>query len=59
MASKLRAMIDDGGVHLFDGAMGTLLYAKGVFVNVCYDGLSLQAPEMVREVHNAYVDAGA
>jgi homocysteine S-methyltransferase len=52
-------MIDDGRVHLFDGAMGTVLYSRGVFVNVCYDELNLSAPDMVRGVHAAYVDAGA
>ena len=39
----LRELIDDGRVHVFDGAMGTMLYAEGVFINVCYDELSLRA----------------
>jgi methionine synthase I (cobalamin-dependent)/5,10-methylenetetrahydrofolate reductase len=55
----LRGLIDDGRVHLFDGAMGTMLYAKGVFINVCYDELSLKAPDLVRDIHQAYVKAGA
>jgi methionine synthase I (cobalamin-dependent)/5,10-methylenetetrahydrofolate reductase len=44
---------------LFDGAMGTMLYAKGVFINQCYDELVLRSPDLVREVHAAYVKAGA
>jgi len=46
-------------VVVFDGAMGTLLYARGVFINQCYDELSLRAPDMVRDIHAAYVKAGA
>ncbi|HVE80209.1 MAG TPA: bifunctional homocysteine S-methyltransferase/methylenetetrahydrofolate reductase [Gemmatimonadaceae bacterium] len=46
-------------VVVFDGAMGTMLYAKGVYINQCYDELSLRAPDLVREVHRAYVRAGA
>ena len=55
----LRDLIADGRVHLFDGAMGTMLYAKGVFINVCYDELSLKAPDLVQAIHQAYVKAGA
>ena len=42
-----------------DGAMGTALYAKGIFINRCYDELNLSLPAMVREVHQEYVKAGA
>jgi methionine synthase / methylenetetrahydrofolate reductase (NADH) len=55
----LRDLIDDSRVHVFDGAMGTMLYAKGFFLNVCYDELSLKQPKLVREVHEEYVRAGA
>ncbi len=55
----LADLIADGRVHLFDGAMGTMLYAKGVFINVCYDELNLKAPDLVRDIHRAYVKAGA
>lgn len=51
--------LSDGRVHVFDGAMGTELYARGVFINVCFDELNLRQPELVREVHAAYVHAGA
>ena len=42
-----------------DGAMGTMLYQKGVFINRSYDALNLQDPDVVREVHRDYVRAGA
>jgi len=42
-----------------DGAMGTVLYSRGVFINRCFDALNLQEPDMVSEVHQDYVRAGA
>ncbi len=57
--ASLRDLISDGRVHVCDGAMGTMLYSKGVFVNVCYDELNITTPELVQEVHEAYVRAGA
>ncbi len=59
MGKTLAETISDGKVHVFDGAMGTVLYGKGVFVNVCYDELNLKQPQLVREVHEAYLAAGA
>ena len=46
-------------IWVADGAMGTMLYAKGVFVNRCYDELNLSLPAIVRDVHQEYVRAGA
>src|ERR1700730_8728584 len=42
-----------------DGAMGTELYARGVFINRCFDELNVSSPDLVREVHKQYVKAGA
>jgi len=42
-----------------DGAMGTMLYSRGVFINRCYDELNLSQPSLVREIHAEYVRAGA
>ena len=42
-----------------DGAMGTMLYAKGIFINRCFDELNLSSPDLVREIHREYVKAGA
>lgn len=44
---------------VFDGAMGTMIYEKGVFINACYDELCLTRPDLVREIHSEYVAAGA
>jgi homocysteine S-methyltransferase len=49
----------EAGVIVADGAMGTMLYSKGVFINRCFDELNLSAAQMVREVHQEYVKAGA
>jgi homocysteine S-methyltransferase len=56
---SLPELLSDDRVHVFDGAMGTVLYGRGVFVNVCYDALALDRPEVVEEIHAAYVEAGA
>ncbi|HSH44547.1 MAG TPA: bifunctional homocysteine S-methyltransferase/methylenetetrahydrofolate reductase [Longimicrobiales bacterium] len=52
-------LLTDARPHLFDGGMGTMLYARGVFINRCYDELNLTSPDLVRAVHQEYVDAGA
>ena len=52
-------LLDPQQVIVFDGAMGTQLYNKGVFINQCYDELNLRAPDLVRDVHKAYRKAGA
>jgi len=44
---------------IFDGAMGTMLYQRGVFLNTCYDELSLTNPRLVSQIHQEYVAAGA
>jgi methionine synthase I (cobalamin-dependent)/5,10-methylenetetrahydrofolate reductase len=44
---------------LCDGAMGTLLYSKGIFINRCYDELNVTQPELIRGVHKEYLQAGA
>jgi methionine synthase I (cobalamin-dependent)/5,10-methylenetetrahydrofolate reductase len=47
------------GALVFDGAMGTMLYARGVFLNRCFDELNLSNPGLVRQVHLEYLEAGA
>ena len=54
-----RTLIENGSAHLFDGAIGTELYQRGVFINVSYDETNLKSPDLVREVHRAYREAGA
>lgn len=52
-------MLDSDAVFVFDGAVGTRLYDKGIYINRSYDELNLTAPDLVREVHREYVNAGA
>jgi len=59
VTTRLRNLIEDGRIHVMDGAMGTLLYDRGIFLNVCYDQLSIEQPDLVRTVHEDYVRAGA
>lgn len=54
-----REALDSGRVILLDGAMGTELYRRGVFINRCFDDLSRTDPNLVREVHTEYREAGA
>jgi len=46
-------------VIVADGAMGTMLYQHGVFVNTCYDELNLTRPDLIGKIHTEYVQAGA
>jgi homocysteine S-methyltransferase len=46
-------------VLVADGAMGTMLYSRGVFINRCYDELNLSGADMVQQIHQEYVKAGA
>ncbi|HUX66346.1 MAG TPA: bifunctional homocysteine S-methyltransferase/methylenetetrahydrofolate reductase [Terriglobales bacterium] len=46
-------------VVVADGAMGTMLYARGIFINRSYDELNLTQPGVVKEIHQAYAQAGA
>src|SRR5215472_3702796 len=62
-ANPLRSaeFLDSLSKHNFvcDGAMGTELYARGIFINRCFDELNLSAPTLIREIHQDYVKAGA
>jgi homocysteine S-methyltransferase len=49
----------DRRVLVCDGAMGTELYAKGVFINRCFESLNLTQPSLVESVHAEYLRAGA
>ena len=52
-------LLTDARPHVFDGAMGTVLYAKGIYINRCYDELNLREPDLIRDVHRSYVKCGA
>lgn len=44
---------------LCDGAMGTMLYSRGIFIQHCYDELNLSQPDLIRTIHEEYLQAGA
>src|SRR5262245_52080262 len=54
-----RRAVTDERVYVFDGAMGTMLYSRGVYINRCYDELNITAPDLVLGIHRDYVKAGA
>lgn len=57
MKPFLQALVEDG--ILADGAMGTEIYARGIFVNRNYDELNLSQPTLIRDIHLEYLNAGA
>jgi methionine synthase I (cobalamin-dependent)/5,10-methylenetetrahydrofolate reductase len=58
MAVDLLARLRQSPI-LCDGATGTLLYAKGIFINRCYDELNVSQPDLIRDLHHQYLQAGA
>ena len=58
MASDFLARLKQSPI-LCDGAMGTLLYSKGIFINRSYDELNLSQPDLIRGIHHEYLQAGA
>ena len=58
MKTSILKQAEAGGL-LFDGAMGTVLYQRGVFLNRCFESINLQQPELVEAIHRDYIAAGA
>jgi len=56
---NFRDLLATDSVFVFDGAIGTRFYDKGIYINRSYDELNLTSPDLVREVHAEYVAAGA
>ncbi len=56
---NFRELLDSDHIYVFDGAMGTRLYDKGIYINRSYDELNITSPDLVLEVHSEYVAAGA
>ena len=55
---KLKRALE-AGLVIFDGAMGTEIYRRNLFVNASYEELNLSRPDVIREIHRAYFEAGA
>src|SRR5438874_7131374 len=58
MSTDFIARLQHGPI-LCDGAMGTLLYSNGIFINRCYDELNVSQPDLIRGIHLDYLAAGA
>ena len=58
MQNKLKEALENK-VLVFDGAMGTEIYRRNVFVNTSYENLCLTNPKVIGEIHKSYLDAGA
>lgn len=58
MPTNLNEMFQTRSV-LCDGAMGTMLYERGVYIHRCYDELNLSQPGLIRAIHEEYLQAGA
>ncbi|MCO6510032.1 MAG: bifunctional homocysteine S-methyltransferase/methylenetetrahydrofolate reductase [Aridibacter famidurans] len=56
---NFRELLESDSVYVFDGAIGTRFYDKGIYINRSYDELNLTSPDLVREVHEEYVKCGA
>ncbi len=54
-----REILESDDILVFDGAVGTRLYDKGIYINRSYDEINLTTPELVREIHEEYLKAGA
>jgi homocysteine S-methyltransferase len=60
MANRdFRNAVTDDRVYVFDGAMGTMLYSRGVYINRCFDESNLSNADLVLGIHREYVKAGA
>lgn len=57
--NNFREFIQEDRVRVFDGAMGTMIYSKGVYINRCYDELNLSTPDLILDIHREYIKAGA
>jgi len=58
-SSPFLALLESGRPVLSDGAMGTILHARGVDFDECFDALNLTRPALVAEIHREYIDAGS
>lgn len=58
MLPDLREHLRDK-IVVCDGAMGTMLYRRGIYLNQCYDNINLVRPHLVKSIHQEYIQAGA
>lgn len=56
---KFLDWLASGKPILADGAMGTQLHARGIPFEACFDELNLSRPELILDIHQEYLQAGA
>ncbi len=54
--SFLKALKDN--ILVCDGAIGTVIYNRGIYINRCFDELNLTNPDLIREIHREYIKSG-
>ena len=54
-----RQLLESNRAHVFDGAMGTMIYSRGVYINRSFDELNLSSPDLILAIHREYIRAGA
>lgn len=54
-----RSILDDDRIYYFDGGYGTLLQSRGLPAGLSPELWGLEAPDVIRGVHQDYIDAGA
>src|ERR1044072_8020622 len=59
LMKDFRKAVTDERVYVFDGAIGTMIYSRGVYINKCYDELNLTQADLILAIHREYVKAGA
>lgn len=59
MKTTFQEHLKENNVLVCDGAMGTMLYAKGIFINRCFDELNITSPGTIKEIHREYIESGA
>ena len=61
MSNKLELLnrLKNGELLIGDGAMGTMMYQKGIFVNRCFEEINTTQPDIIEDIHRAYIDAGS
>jgi methionine synthase I (cobalamin-dependent)/5,10-methylenetetrahydrofolate reductase len=59
MRKSFLKRLAENEIFVADGAMGTMLYSKGIYIDRCFDELNLSNPDLVKDVHLGYLESGA
>jgi methionine synthase I (cobalamin-dependent)/5,10-methylenetetrahydrofolate reductase len=59
MGKSFIKRLAENEIFVCDGAMGTMLYSKGIYIDRCFDELNLSNPDLVKDIHQGYLESGA